>query len=208
MSETPKTGQTNRNRMSTNEINEIMMNERNIENLFNEDLSYQMGLRPEPNLANFRNQRNQRNRLRTNTNPRRNRGLFMPMRFRNNHPAVRIGDGMPVVRQNRRRNQMDERRRAEMMGIPPELLEFDDPDDENIRKRLNKKKINQIPKFEYKKNGEQMKENDRHDCSICYENYNEGEFLKRLKCSHLYHSDCVDEWLTMKNECPICKKKI
>ncbi|KAH7421498.1 hypothetical protein KP509_13G060600 [Ceratopteris richardii] len=42
-------------------------------------------------------------------------------------------------------------------------------------------------------------------CSICQEEYEEGDELGELKCGHGYHTDCIKQWLQLKNQCPICK---
>ncbi|KAL6493195.1 hypothetical protein OROGR_032954 [Orobanche gracilis] len=42
-------------------------------------------------------------------------------------------------------------------------------------------------------------------CSICREEYNNGEELGSLVCGHDFHRDCIKKWLTHKNLCPICK---
>ncbi|KAK4381645.1 putative E3 ubiquitin-protein ligase RHG1A [Sesamum angolense] len=42
-------------------------------------------------------------------------------------------------------------------------------------------------------------------CSICREEYNDGEDLGTLECGHDFHTDCIKQWLTQKNLCPICK---
>jgi len=42
-------------------------------------------------------------------------------------------------------------------------------------------------------------------CSICQEEYIEGEEVGRMKCEHQYHVCCIQEWLKQKNWCPICK---
>ncbi|KAK3134471.1 hypothetical protein QOZ80_6AG0549630 [Eleusine coracana subsp. coracana] len=42
-------------------------------------------------------------------------------------------------------------------------------------------------------------------CSICQEEYTEGEEIGRMQCDHQYHLCCVHEWLRQKNWCPICK---
>ncbi|XP_047086737.1 E3 ubiquitin-protein ligase MBR1-like [Lolium rigidum] len=42
-------------------------------------------------------------------------------------------------------------------------------------------------------------------CSICQEEYIEGEEIGRMKCEHQYHVCCIQEWLRLKNWCPICK---
>lgn len=42
-------------------------------------------------------------------------------------------------------------------------------------------------------------------CSICQEEYVEGEEIGRMHCEHQYHVCCIQEWLRQKNWCPICK---
>ena len=40
-------------------------------------------------------------------------------------------------------------------------------------------------------------------CSICLENLNKYRVIK-LKCNHLYHEKCIQQWLNIKNICPLC----
>lgn len=42
-------------------------------------------------------------------------------------------------------------------------------------------------------------------CSICQEEYADGEDVGRLSCDHRYHVECIQQWLRLKNWCPICK---
>ncbi|KAG0608896.1 hypothetical protein M758_8G141300 [Ceratodon purpureus] len=42
-------------------------------------------------------------------------------------------------------------------------------------------------------------------CSICQEEYEEGDELGKIECGHGYHSQCIQQWLEQKNQCPICK---
>ncbi|XP_066370515.1 uncharacterized protein [Miscanthus floridulus] len=42
-------------------------------------------------------------------------------------------------------------------------------------------------------------------CSICQEEYVEGEEIGTMQCEHQYHVCCIHEWLRQKNWCPICK---
>ncbi|KAM1089220.1 hypothetical protein ACFX19_017231 [Malus domestica] len=42
-------------------------------------------------------------------------------------------------------------------------------------------------------------------CSICQEEYVAGDEVGRLRCEHSFHIVCVNQWLRLKNWCPICK---
>ncbi|KAE8651379.1 uncharacterized protein LOC101218753 [Cucumis sativus] len=42
-------------------------------------------------------------------------------------------------------------------------------------------------------------------CCICQEEYVSGDEVGRLQCEHQYHVACIQQWLRLKNWCPICK---
>lgn len=42
-------------------------------------------------------------------------------------------------------------------------------------------------------------------CCICQEEYRAGDDIGTLNCGHEFHTNCIKQWLTMKNLCPICK---
>ncbi|KAA3457765.1 E3 ubiquitin-protein ligase MBR2-like [Gossypium australe] len=48
-------------------------------------------------------------------------------------------------------------------------------------------------------------EKDDVKCSICQEEYVVGDEVGRLLCEHGYHVGCIQQWLQVKNWCPICK---
>ncbi|XP_055800798.1 probable E3 ubiquitin-protein ligase HIP1 [Solanum dulcamara] len=43
-------------------------------------------------------------------------------------------------------------------------------------------------------------------CSICLDDYCDRDELAEIDCSHVYHVDCIKEWIKLKNSCPICKR--
>ncbi|KAL8130212.1 hypothetical protein V2J09_019367 [Rumex salicifolius] len=47
-------------------------------------------------------------------------------------------------------------------------------------------------------------ETDR-KCSICQEEYERDDEIGRLECSHVYHIQCIKQWLARRNACPVCK---
>ena len=45
-------------------------------------------------------------------------------------------------------------------------------------------------------------------CTICLEEFKFDEELKKLKCNHIYHKECLKPWLDNKKKCPICRADI
>ena len=51
-------------------------------------------------------------------------------------------------------------------------------------------------------------DNDFNECSICFTNYKfHNKIRKIIKCSHIYHEDCIKEWIIEYNNktCPLCR---
>ncbi|KAK6931239.1 Zinc finger, RING-type [Dillenia turbinata] len=46
------------------------------------------------------------------------------------------------------------------------------------------------------------------ECSICLENFVVGEEVKELPCKHRFHCECIDKWLGIHGNCPVCRYKI
>ncbi|CAF3347192.1 unnamed protein product [Rotaria socialis] len=80
------------------------------------------------------------------------------------------------------------------------LLELDQTDNKIA---LTNDQINRLPTERFcplpNANPEENK------CSICMDNYEKNQTLRRLPCLHRYHKDCIDNWLKKSNLCPICR---
>lgn len=47
------------------------------------------------------------------------------------------------------------------------------------------------------------------DCAICLESVEDGDFCRELPdCKHLFHANCIDNWLTKVPNCPICRTRV
>ncbi|GAU46054.1 hypothetical protein TSUD_191250 [Trifolium subterraneum] len=42
-------------------------------------------------------------------------------------------------------------------------------------------------------------------CCICQEAFVIGEGIGKLDCAHIFHMNCITQWLSEKNICPLCK---
>lgn len=89
------------------------------------------------------------------------------------------------------------------------------------RKRLTKAQIDKLPINLYnskakkvrmsqaKKNGQKnvqcCESSSNEVCAICILDYQMGDKLRTLPCQHKFHQGCVDKWLGLKSDCPICK---
>ncbi|KAK2439596.1 RING/U-box superfamily protein [Trifolium repens] len=45
-------------------------------------------------------------------------------------------------------------------------------------------------------------------CSICQEEYEADDEIGRLNCDHMYHFQCIQQWVAHKNFCPVCKQQV
>lgn len=45
-------------------------------------------------------------------------------------------------------------------------------------------------------------------CTVCLEEWEEGDEVKALPCMHDFHSVCIDPWLANTGKCPLCQREI
>jgi hypothetical protein len=43
------------------------------------------------------------------------------------------------------------------------------------------------------------------ECSICLNKFSDNNKGYELKCEHIFHKDCIKEWMERSKTCPICR---
>jgi hypothetical protein len=42
-------------------------------------------------------------------------------------------------------------------------------------------------------------------CTVCLSDFETGDEVRTLNCSHLFHTECIDRWLIYNKKCPVCR---
>jgi E3 ubiquitin-protein ligase BIG BROTHER-like protein len=74
-----------------------------------------------------------------------------------------------------------------------------------------KKVIDKLPSFCFEASNEkraQDVDDSEIKCLVCQCEYEDGEKLCRLPCSHCFHASCSTQWLMEKDACPYCRQSI
>ena len=45
-------------------------------------------------------------------------------------------------------------------------------------------------------------------CMICLLDFKNDDKVQYLPCQHIFHHECINEWVKYKNECPTCRNQI
>uniref|UniRef100_A0A7E4UW61 RING-type domain-containing protein n=1 Tax=Panagrellus redivivus TaxID=6233 RepID=A0A7E4UW61_PANRE len=48
-------------------------------------------------------------------------------------------------------------------------------------------------------------EQERDRCTVCLCDFETGDEVRALNCSHMFHVDCIDRWLVYNKKCPVCR---
>ena len=66
----------------------------------------------------------------------------------------------------------------------------------------NKEKLNKYPILIYGK----LRKPINNKCTICLEKFIKYDELRKIKCRHLFHIECIDKWIERRNACPLCNE--
>ncbi|CAF3642368.1 unnamed protein product [Rotaria sp. Silwood1] len=56
--------------------------------------------------------------------------------------------------------------------------------------------------------GQEPDQFNQTECAICRTNFEANEPVKKLDCAHLFHSECVTNWLLITRLCPVCRRRM
>uniref|UniRef100_A0A914Y003 RING-type domain-containing protein n=1 Tax=Panagrolaimus superbus TaxID=310955 RepID=A0A914Y003_9BILA len=48
-------------------------------------------------------------------------------------------------------------------------------------------------------------EEETERCTVCLSDFETGDEVRTLNCSHIFHTECIDRWLIYNKKCPICR---
>ncbi|GMJ15956.1 Arabidopsis Toxicos en Levadura 92 [Hibiscus trionum] len=99
----------------------------------------------------------------------------------------------------------------QMNSLDSTYREMEDIYDVNGAKGLSRSCIRKLPMHEFR-SGETIKSRDDDDqpsCSICLQGLKDGELARNLaRCGHMFHLNCIDEWLSREGSCPMCRQHV
>jgi hypothetical protein len=91
-----------------------------------------------------------------------------------------------------------------MMTIANELYSelINVPNQENVICTLNEEEKNKLNKVILENNLDKC-------CSVCMDDLVKDNEVIILPCNHIFHTNCIEEWLSKYNyNCPVCKKEV
>ncbi|XP_040922046.1 E3 ubiquitin-protein ligase RNF6 isoform X2 [Toxotes jaculatrix] len=122
---------------------------------------------------------------------------------------ARLGGGVVSTTEGRATsrdtNNLVENGTLPILRLAHFFLLNDEEDDEHPR-GLTKEQIDNLSTRTY---GQASLEGEMgRACSVCINEYAQGNKLRSLPCSHEFHIHCIDRWLSENNTCPICRQPI
>jgi hypothetical protein len=80
------------------------------------------------------------------------------------------------------------------------------PNMEDVKLVVNPDVLEKIPKSKYVELEDKIKSMNI-ACTVCQDDFNNEDIVRILPCEHIYHPDCIDDWLKGHSyKCPCCRK--
>ena len=80
------------------------------------------------------------------------------------------------------------------------------PTMEDVKLVVKKDVLEKIPTSEYSVLESKIKSMNVR-CTVCQDDFNDKDTVRVLPCEHIYHLDCIDDWLKEHSyKCPCCRK--
>jgi len=73
-----------------------------------------------------------------------------------------------------------------------------DSDEETVSTLVEKKVLLEVTESDLKKIEE--------ECSICLRQLVKTATVKKTKCQHVFHEDCIVQWFQSSSKCPLCRR--
>ena len=62
-----------------------------------------------------------------------------------------------------------------------------------------------LPVWEVREN---KRSNNNNNCVVCLTEFQIGDIISALPCCHVFHTDCIQNWLKKELSCPVCKFEV
>ncbi|KAJ6918874.1 hypothetical protein NC651_012973 [Populus alba x Populus x berolinensis] len=57
--------------------------------------------------------------------------------------------------------------------------------------------------------GEKFSRQQPRECAVCLSGFMKGERVRKLRCNHTFHKECLDKWLQQYlATCPLCRTRV
>ncbi|KAK9750759.1 hypothetical protein RND81_02G219600 [Saponaria officinalis] len=67
----------------------------------------------------------------------------------------------------------------------------------------SKSAVEALPRVEIREG-----DDERGECVICLEEFSVGNVVKEMPCKHGFHEKCIEKWLSIHGNCPVCRCKL
>ena len=127
------------------------------------------------------------------TNQNSNRHINQTNQVQNQNVNSRVNNSNQNTNSNIAQNSVNN---SNVLFNDKNLSDFDKKKD-NLFLEMDQFQYKHIQKYDSRRETE---------CAICLEEFKRNDIIKEFyKCKHIFHKDCLKNWLKRANVCPLCK---